>query len=236
MVQYLLETYALDDELSQSYMAVTTAKQAERKSEKSFGRCLHRLAIRAGNIIDKRDLTTIYVEGLPTFVQAGLRMHLKPGMSFETVQRLAHNLCVTLRHAVAQPQTKSVGTKTPFGVRTLIPSSGSVLVVESQESSSVGVQPSDLEEGSYPELEANMAAGQAAGGYVSNAPSLSRLGGRQRLSPLPLAQFLYARVAGLAREGWCSQKLHQQPKVGIPRAWVSLSHPCVSFVTLSDIS
>jgi hypothetical protein len=52
------------------------------------------------------------------------------------------------------------------------PRSGSVLAVESQESSSVGVPPSDLEEGAYPELEANMAAGQAAGGYVSNTPSL----------------------------------------------------------------
>jgi hypothetical protein len=79
MVQYLLETYALDDELSQAYMAVTTAKQAERESEKSFGSRLHRLAIRAGNTIDKRDITTIYVEVLPTFVQAGLRMHLTPG-------------------------------------------------------------------------------------------------------------------------------------------------------------
>jgi hypothetical protein len=65
-------------------MAVTTAKQAEKESEKSFGRRHHRLAVRAGNFIDKRDLTTIYVEGLPTFVQAGLRMHLTPGMGFET--------------------------------------------------------------------------------------------------------------------------------------------------------
>jgi hypothetical protein len=61
MIQYLLETYALDDELAQAYMAVTTAKQAEKEPEKSFGRRLHRLAIRAGNVIDKQDLTTTYV-------------------------------------------------------------------------------------------------------------------------------------------------------------------------------
>jgi hypothetical protein len=59
MIQYLLETYALDDELSQAYVAITTAKQAENETERSFGRRLHRLAIRAGNVIDKQDLTTI---------------------------------------------------------------------------------------------------------------------------------------------------------------------------------
>jgi hypothetical protein len=89
MIQYLLETYALDDELAQAYIAVTTTKQAEKETEKAFGRRLHRLAIRAGNVIDKQDLTIIYVEGLPTFFQAGLHMHLTPGMTFDTVQRLA---------------------------------------------------------------------------------------------------------------------------------------------------
>jgi hypothetical protein len=109
MIQYLLETYALDDEPDQAYMAFTTANQAEKETENAFGRRLHRLAIRAGNVINKQDLTTIYVEGLPTFVQAGLRMHLTPGMTFETVQRLAHNLGVSLRQAVAQPPGSTRG-------------------------------------------------------------------------------------------------------------------------------
>jgi hypothetical protein len=198
MVQYLLETYALDDELSQAYMAVTTAKQAEKETEKSFGRRLHRLAIRAGNVIDKRDLTTIYVEGLPTFVQAGLRMHLTPGMSFETVQRLAHNLGVSLRQAVAQPQAQSQGVKHPFGVKALLPRPGSVLAVESQESSSIGVPPSDIEEGGYPELEANLATSQAAGGYVSNAPSISPSWRKtETFSPSP-------SVVSIPTRGWAS--------------------------------
>jgi hypothetical protein len=51
MIQYLLETYALDDELAQAYIAEKTAKQAEKETEKAFGRRLHRLAIRAGNVI-----------------------------------------------------------------------------------------------------------------------------------------------------------------------------------------
>jgi hypothetical protein len=60
MIQYLLETYALDDDLSQAYIAVTTAKQAEKETEKAFGRLLHRLAIRAGNVIDKHDIHICY--------------------------------------------------------------------------------------------------------------------------------------------------------------------------------
>jgi hypothetical protein len=130
MIQYLLDTYALDDELSQAYIAVTTAKLAEKETEKAFGRRLNRLAIRAGNVIDKQDLTTIYVEGLPTFVQAGLRMHLTPGMTFEVVQRLAHNLGVSLRQAVAQPLTSSVVRRQPSGVKSLLPRPASVLAID----------------------------------------------------------------------------------------------------------
>jgi hypothetical protein len=48
MVQYILETYAVDDELSRAYMAFSTAKQAENEGEKSFGWRIHRLAIKAG--------------------------------------------------------------------------------------------------------------------------------------------------------------------------------------------
>jgi hypothetical protein len=92
MVQYLLESYAVDDELSRADVAVTTAKQADNEGEKSFCRRQHRLAIKAGNVVDKRDLTIIHVEGLLTFVQSGLRVHLNLVMSFETIQRHAHDL------------------------------------------------------------------------------------------------------------------------------------------------
>jgi hypothetical protein len=170
MIQYLLETHALDDELAQAYLAVTTAKQAEKETEKAFGRRLHRLAIRAGNVIDKQDLTTIYVEGLPTFVQAGLRMHLTPGMTFETVQRLAHNLGVSLRQAVAQHPAPSVVSRQPAGVKSLLPRQGSVLATESPESSSIGVPPSNQQEGGFSEFEANMATVPAANGYSWSSP------------------------------------------------------------------
>jgi hypothetical protein len=170
MIQYLLETYTLNDELAQAYIAVTTAKQAEKETEKALGRRLHRIAIRAGNVIDKQDLTTIYVEGIPTFVQAGLCMHLTTGMKFETVRRLAHNLGVSLRQTVAQPLTSSVVSRQPSGVKYLLPRPGSVLTIESQESTSIGFPPPDQETGCYPKMEANMAPASAAHGYYWGSP------------------------------------------------------------------
>jgi hypothetical protein len=59
MVQWLLETYALDDDLARAYMAATTAKMLEGEDERAFGHHIHRAAIRAGNVIDKSNLKTI---------------------------------------------------------------------------------------------------------------------------------------------------------------------------------
>jgi hypothetical protein len=130
MVQWLLETYALDDDLAKAYMAATTARMLEGEDERAFGRRLHRAAIRAGNVIDKSNLKTIYVEGLPPFVQAGLRMHLTPDMSFEKVQRLAFSLGTSLRQTILQSANSSGKAKVPLGVKTFLPRAGSVQAVE----------------------------------------------------------------------------------------------------------
>jgi hypothetical protein len=42
-------------------------------------------------------------------------MHLTTGMTFETVQRLAHNFGVSLRQAVAQPLTSSLVSRKTSG-------------------------------------------------------------------------------------------------------------------------
>jgi hypothetical protein len=97
-------------------------------------------------------------------------MHLTPGMTFETVQRLAHNLGVSLRQAVAQSLTSSVISRQPSGVKSLLPRPGSVLAIESQESTSIGSPPPDQENGCYPEMEAHMAAASAAHGYYWGSP------------------------------------------------------------------
>ena len=80
MVHYILDTFAVDEELAKAYYAVASARQIEGENEKTFGRRLQKAAILAGNVIDQMNLKTIYVEGLPPYVQSGLRLHVTPGM------------------------------------------------------------------------------------------------------------------------------------------------------------
>jgi hypothetical protein len=147
MVQWLLETYALDDELAKAYMAATTAKMLDGEDERAFGRRLHRAAIRAGNVIDKTNLKTIYVEGLPPFIQAGLRMHLTPDMSFDKVQRLAFRLGTSLRQKIVQSNHTTAKAKVPLGSKTFLHRPGSVHsleVTDVEENHDAGPEGSDI--------------------------------------------------------------------------------------------
>ena len=203
MVQYLLETYAVDDELSRAYMAVTTAKQAENEGEKAFGRRLHRLAIKAGNVVEKRDLTTIYVEGLLPFVQSGLRMHLNPGMSFETVQRHAHNLGVSLRQTIQQ-SAQTTGPKFPPGVKGLIPRGIPTQSVNSAETEDTEEYPS---KGISRQSRYWKPHWLAPKRVIVILPLRARrlgqtftLGNRPRLDHLPLVWYLYQPEDGQSRQ------------------------------------
>jgi hypothetical protein len=83
------------------------------------------------------DLKTIYVEGLPLYVQAGLPLHVTPGTSFDQVQRMAHNLGTSLRQTVAKVPTVKV-IKTPAGVKPFLARGNSVqLLGEDEESETV---------------------------------------------------------------------------------------------------
>ena len=201
MVQYLLETYAVDDELARAYMAVTTAKQAENEGERAFGRRLHRLAIKAGNVVDKRDLTTIYVEGLLQFVQSGLRMHLTPGMSFETVQRHAHNLGVSLRQTIQQSVTP-LTPKFPPGVKGLLPRGVSVQSVNSTETADLEDTQSLVDSPTMAALEAALANTHAGNSYYSpsGTPSGSS---RQHWRP-PMPRSPSPSVVSIPTRGWAS--------------------------------
>jgi hypothetical protein len=64
MVQYRLETYAVDEELAKAYYAAASAREIDGEDEKTFGRRLKRATILAGNVIDQMNLKTIYIEGL----------------------------------------------------------------------------------------------------------------------------------------------------------------------------
>ena len=201
MVQYLLETYAVDDELARAYMAVTTAKQAENEGERAFGRRLHRLAIKAGNVVDKRDLTTIYVEGLLQFVQSGLRMHLTPGMSFETVQRHAHNLGVSLRQTIQQ-SVPPLTPKFPPGVKGLLPRGVSVQSVNSTETADLEDTQSLVDPPTMAALEATLANTHAGNSYYSpsGTPSGSS---RQHWRP-PMPRSPSPSVVSIPTRGWAS--------------------------------
>jgi hypothetical protein len=91
-------------------------------------------------------------------------------MTFESVQQLAHNLVVSLMQAVAQTPTPSVVSRKPTGVKSILPRPGSVLAIESQESTSIGSTLPDQESGCYPEMEANLAAAPAAPGHYRGSP------------------------------------------------------------------
>jgi hypothetical protein len=93
-----------------------------------------RAAILSGNAIDQMNLKTIYVEGLPPYVQAGLRLHVIPGMSFDQVQRMAHNLGTSLRQPVPQVPTVKV-IKTPTGVKPFLARGNCVYLVGEDEKS-----------------------------------------------------------------------------------------------------
>jgi hypothetical protein len=71
MVQYLLETYAVDEALTEAYMAVTGARLFEGETEKAFGHRFYKLAIRAGNFIPKDDLRVILSRGYPRLSARG---------------------------------------------------------------------------------------------------------------------------------------------------------------------
>jgi hypothetical protein len=92
MVQYLLETYAKDDELAKAYHTAVTARQRENEDDRAFALRLRQIAASAGDIFDKATLKSIFVDGLAEYVHDILRVHVTPSMPFPKAQRVAHQL------------------------------------------------------------------------------------------------------------------------------------------------
>jgi hypothetical protein len=90
-------------------------------------------------------------------------MHLTPGMSFETVQRLAHNLGVSLRQTIEQSTTPTP-PKYPPGVKGLLPRS-SAQAVHSAEIDESEEPRSSAESPSATALEVALATIQAGSGH-----------------------------------------------------------------------
>jgi hypothetical protein len=66
------------------------------------------------------DFTTLFTEGLPEWVQTGIRNLVKPGLSYNRVVRLAHNFGASLRHADfgrGTPKSKPVWGVKPTAIK-----------------------------------------------------------------------------------------------------------------------
>jgi hypothetical protein len=147
MVQFLLSRFAVDEILVEAYLGVTQCKALEGESEQVYGRRLYKAAIRAGNVVSMEDLTTLFTEGLPSWVQTGIRNLVTPGLSYDRVVRLAHNFGSSLRQAElsgASPKPKPVAGVKPIGAR--IPRTGSVGVCHTEASGS-GEEPDYAQRG-----------------------------------------------------------------------------------------
>jgi hypothetical protein len=75
------------------------------------------------------NLTTIYIEVLPPYVHAGFSLHVTHGMSFDQVQRMAHNLGTSLRQTMSQVPAVNV-IKTHVGTKALLAKGSSVQRVD----------------------------------------------------------------------------------------------------------
>jgi hypothetical protein len=83
MIQYLLATYARDDELAKAYHAVSSVKQAAGEDEKVFARRLQLAAILVVSVVDKSNLKSIYVQGLHPHLQSDFRLNITSKMTLE---------------------------------------------------------------------------------------------------------------------------------------------------------
>ena len=137
MIQFLLSRFAVDEVLVEAYLGVTQCKALEGEPEQAYGRRLYKAAIRAGNVVSMEDLATLFTEGLPSWVQTGIRDLVTPGLSYDRVVRLAHNFGTSLRQADLSggtPKTKPMTGIKPITVK--IPRTGSVGICHTEASGS----------------------------------------------------------------------------------------------------
>jgi hypothetical protein len=164
------------------------------------------------------------VEGLLQFVQSGLRMHLTPGMSFETVQRHAHNLGVSLRQTIQQ-SVPPVTQKFPPGVKGLLPRGGSVQSVNSTETANLEDPQSLVDSPTIAALEAALANTHAGNSYYSpsGTPSGSS---RQHWRP-PMPRSPSPSVVSIPTRGWASPGGSVRSE---PPARTGISKPILCFL------
>ena len=137
MVQYLLDTYASDDELAKAYHLAVTARQRDNEDERAFALRLRQIAAAAGNVFDEATLKSIYVDGLAEYVQDSLRVHLTPEMPFSKVQKVAHQLGKSLRRTSERSQSVVASRKREEHLSARSGRTSALAVEEDEDDSSV---------------------------------------------------------------------------------------------------
>jgi hypothetical protein len=151
-------------------------------------------------------------------------MHLTPGMSFETVQRHAHNLWVSLRQTIQQ-SAKPVTHKFPPGVKVLLPRGGSVQSVNSTETAVLEDPKSFVDDPTMAALEAALANTHAGNNYPSPSGTLSG-SSRQTWRP-PVPRSPSTSVVSIPTRGWASPGGSVRSE---PPARMGISKPILCFL------
>jgi hypothetical protein len=151
-------------------------------------------------------------------------MHLTPGMSFETVQRHAHNLGVSLRHTIQQ-SVQPVTTKFPPGVKGLLSRGGSAHSVNSTETADLEDPQSIGDAPNMAALEVALANTHAGNSYYSpsGTPSGSS---RQHWRP-PMPRSPSPSVVSIPTRGWASPGGSVRSE---PPARTGISKPILCFL------
>jgi hypothetical protein len=112
-VQWLLQSFATETVISNSYHKVFTARQTVDEDEQQFADRLDRYAAEAGSVFSEDALISAYVDGLLPYARNTVRGQMLPTMTFAEVQVLAEQAGHAGRAlnspAKASPRTGSPG-------------------------------------------------------------------------------------------------------------------------------
>jgi hypothetical protein len=145
-------------------------------------------------------------------------------MSFETVQRHAHNLGVSLRQPIQQSAQPVTG-KVPPGVKRLLPRGGSVRSVNSTETADLEDPQSFVDYPTMAALEAALANTNAGNSYPSPSGTLS--GSSRQPWRLPMPRSPSPSVASIPTRGWASPGGSVRSE---PLARTGISKPILCFL------
>jgi hypothetical protein len=133
-------------------------------------------------------------------------MHLTPGMSFETVQRHAQNLGVSLRQTIQQSAQPAIH-KFPPGIKGLLPRGGPVQSVNATETADLDYPQSFVDETNMAASEAALENTHTGNSYTSpsGTPSdSSRQPWRPPMPRSPSSSVLSIPTRGVGKPRWIS--------------------------------